>query len=404
MTEARQVMKYINSFLDSVVRPRAHTFRHTLSGFRVCAYLGLLASASLCVLLIMHLRLSLWIVPVLALCVGVSFAVLAMATKILVGVEKLVFYHQTIFILVICGTVLWLIGQPLASYLDVLALSIGAFHVSARIGCLLASCCHGKPSRYGVSYQAALTRNGFPLYLVGVRLFPIQLVESLWVLGITIVGTVLVLQGSQPGEALAWYILVYAAGRFFFEFMRGDAERPYFWGFSEAQWTSLVLVYAVVLAELAGMFVFHLSHVVGAAIVTATMLGLIAKRKLSDGDTHKLLLPAHIKELALAIAANRETNGSGKVKVRCTSLGLRISTSHIKTSKQDIDLYTLSLTKRELTAATARRLADLLLRLRPAASNELIQGKHGVFHLLLRPYVDGSDGHRKLGLPGAGPV
>lgn len=374
----------INSFLDSLVRPRAHTFRHTLSGFRICAYLGLLASASLCVLLVVHLRLSLWIVPVLALCVGISFAVLAMATKILVGTEKLVFYHQTIFILVVCGIVLWFTGQPVASYLDVLALSIGAFHVSARIGCLLASCCHGKPSRYGVCYQAALTRNGFPLYLVGVRLFPIQLVESLWVLAITIIGTVLVLQGSRPGEALAWYILAYAVGRFFFEFMRGDAERPYLWGFSEAQWTSLVLVCALVLIEIAGISVLHLSHTVGAVIITTTMVGLTVKRKLSDGDTHKLLLPAHIKELALALAANRDTNGSGKVKVRCTSLGLRISTSHIKTSQQDIDLYTLSLAKSELTAATARRLADLLLRLRPAGSNELIEGKHGVFHLVLR--------------------
>lgn len=377
-------MKNINSFLDSLVRPRAHTFRHTLSGFRICAYVGLLASASLCVLLIMHLRLSLWLVPLLAVCVGVSFTVLAMATKILVGVEKLVFYHQTIFILVVCGTVLWFMGQPVASYLDVLALSIGAFHLCARIGCLLASCCHGKPSGFGVRYQVALTLNGFPSYLVGVRLFPIQLVESLWVLAITIAGTVLVLNGSRPGEALAWYVLAYAVGRFFFEFMRGDAERPYFGGFSEAQWTSLVLAYALVSIELAGMFVFHLSHIVVAAILTATMLGLIVKRKLSDGDTHKLLLPAHIKELALAIAASRETNGSGKIKVRCTSLGLRISTSHIKTSKQDIDLYTLSLTKSELTATTARRLADLLLRLRPSTSNELIRGKHGVFHLLLR--------------------
>ena len=374
----------LNSFLDPLVRPRAHTFRHTLSGFRICAYVGLLSSASLCVLLIMHLRLSLWMVPVLALCVGVSFTVLAMATKVLVGEEKLVFYHQTIFILVVCGIVLWLMGQPVASYLDVLVLGIGAFHVCARVGCLLAACCHGKPCRYGVRYQAALTRNGFPLYLVGVRLFPIQLVESLWVVCVTIVGTVLVWKGAPPGEALVWYVLAYAIGRFFFEFMRGDAERPYFGGFSEAQWTSVVLVYVVVLTELAGMFVFHLSHIIGAAIVTGVMFGLTVKRKLSDGDAHKLLLPAHIKELALAIAPNGETNGAGKVKVRCTSLGLQISTSHIKTSGQDIDLYTLSLTKSVLTAATARRIADLLLRLRPATSNELIHGKHGVFHLLLR--------------------
>lgn len=359
-------------------------FRHTLSGFRISAYIGLFASASLCVLLIMHLRLSLWMVPVLALCVSVTFTVLAMATKILVGREKLVFYHQMIFILAVCGIVLWFIGQPVPAYLDVLVLSIGAFHVCGRIGCLIAACCHGKPSSYGVRYQVALTRNGFPSYLVGVRLFPIQLVESLWILCITIFGTVLVVKGSRPGEALAWYIVGYAVGRFFVEFMRGDAERPYFWGFSEAQWTSLLLVNALVLIEPTGMLGFHLSHAVGAAIITTTMVVLAVKRKLSERDSHKLLLPAHIKELALAIATNRETNGAGKVKVRCTSLGLLISTSHIKTGKEDIDLYTLSLTKSELTVDTARRLADLLLRLRPAPSNELIPGRRGVFHLLLR--------------------
>lgn len=359
-------------------------FRHTLSGFRICAYIGLIASASLCVLLMMHLSLSLWMVPVFALCVSVSFTVLAMATKILVGEEKLVFYHQMIFILAVCGIVLRFTGQPVASYLDVLVLSIGAFHVCGRIGCLMAACCHGKPSGCGVRYQVALTLKGFPSYLVGVRLFPIQLVESVWILCITIIGTVLVVTKSRPGEALAWYVLAYAVGRFFFEFMRGDAERPYFWGFSEAQWTSLVLINALVLLELTGRLPFHLWHAVGAAIITTTMVGLTVMRKLGEGDTHKLLLPAHIKELALAIATNREMNGAGKVKVRCTSLGLLISTSHIKTGKEDIDLYTLSLTKSELTADTARRLANLLLRLRPAQSNELIPGRRGVFHLLLR--------------------
>lgn len=378
------MMRAINLFLDSLVRPRGNLYRHTLSGFRICAYVGLLASASLCLLLATHLRLSLWVVTVLALCVSVSFTVLAMATKILVGNEKLVFYHQMIFILSVCAALLWLLGQPVLAYLDVLALSIGAFHVCGRIGCLVAACCHGKPCRYGVRYQPDLSRNGFPSYLIGVRLFPIQVVESLWILCITIVGSVFVFKGSRPGETLAWYILTYAIGRFFFEFMRGDTERPYFWSFSEAQWTSLVLVCVLILSELAGVLVFHSWHALGAAIITATMVGLVVKRKFGKEDTYKLLMPKHIKEFAQAIAATREMNGAGKVKVRCTSLGLLISTSHLQASEADIVLYTLSSARSELTEDAARTLADLLLRLRPSASNELIRGRPGVFHLLVR--------------------
>ena len=373
----------INSFLDSLVRPRAHTFRYTLSGFRICAYVGLLASVSLCLLLVVHLRLSLWVLPVLALCVGVSFTVLAMATKIVVGMEKLVFYHQMIFILLVCAILLWMIDQPVAAYLDVLVLGIGAFHVCGRIGCLIAACCHGRPSRCGVCYQLDLTRNGFPSYLIGVRLFPIQIVESLWILCITIAGSVLIFRGSQSGEAFAWYILAYAIGRFFFEFMRGDADRPYLWGFSEAQWTSLLLVYALILSELAGVFVFHIWHAVGAVVITAVIVGLVVRRGFTDKNTHKLLHPLHVKEVALAIAPMRETNGTGKVRVRCTSLGLLISTSHIKAAGENIDLYTLSSAKSELSEQAARTLADLLLRLRPAAANEFIRGRRGVFHLLL---------------------
>jgi hypothetical protein len=330
----------------------------------------------------MHLRLSLWVVPVLALSVSVSFLVLAMATKIVVGSEKLVFYHQLIFIVSVCGIVLWLMGQPVTAWLDVLVLSIGAFHVSGRIGCLIAACCHGKPSRCGVCYQLDLTRNGFPSYLIGVRLFPIQIVESLWVLCVTIVGSVLIFKGSVTGGAFAWYLLAYAVGRFFFEFMRGDADRPYWWGFSEAQWTSLLLVYAVLLSEFAGVLVFHSWHGGIAVVMTAVIVGLVVRRKLGHENTYKLLHPLHVKEVALAIAP-RDTNGTGKVKVRCTSLGLLISTSRIKSGGENIDLYTLSSSKTTLTEDAARALADLLLRLRPAASNEFIRGKSGVFHLLI---------------------
>ena len=56
-------------------------------------------------------------------------------------------------------------------------------------------------------------------------------------LGAVIWGTLLVVLGRPPGEALALYVMGYGAARFVFEFARGDMGRPDIAGFSEAQWT-----------------------------------------------------------------------------------------------------------------------------------------------------------------------
>src|SRR6266566_1439622 len=59
----------------------------------------------------------------------------------------------------------------------------------------------------------------------------------------------LTLLGITGCVILTFYIIVYGCGRFCLEFFRGDATRPYLYGFSEAQWTSLLLAMAALLAE-----------------------------------------------------------------------------------------------------------------------------------------------------------
>jgi hypothetical protein len=106
-----------------------------------------------------------------------------------------------------------------------------------------------------------------------VRLFPIQAVKSAWVFCIVLVGSALLLTGHQPGETLAWYVIGYGLGRFCFEFLRGDAVRPYFQGFSEAQWTSRLLMCVAVWAEWSGLLSFRPWHAGATVLLVLTIFG-----------------------------------------------------------------------------------------------------------------------------------
>jgi hypothetical protein len=67
-------------------------------------------------------------------------------------------------------------------------------------------------------------------------------------------------------------------GRFYFEFLRGDSERPYYFGFSEAQWTSLAIVCVAIAVEMRGFLPFHLWHVAAAACLLLTVISIGAAR------------------------------------------------------------------------------------------------------------------------------
>ena len=166
------------------------------------------------------------------------------------GEEKLIYYHHEIAESLNIALFLWLIHQPLLPYLDISILGIGTFLFCGRLGCLMVGCCHGRPSAWGVRYREEHVAGGFAPYLVGVRLFPIQAVEFLWVFCMVVFGINIFLGDLPPGTTLVWYVVAYDTGRFYFEFLRGDAERPYIWGFSQPQWISVILMCLVVWLEI----------------------------------------------------------------------------------------------------------------------------------------------------------
>jgi hypothetical protein len=389
-------MPWITFYLSGLVRPEIHFGRKAYSAFHLCGYTGLLLAVLLAMVLVVYQQLSLWVMVGIITVAVATFLAMAMTTKIILGEERLIYYHHEIAIMIVAALVLWQFDQPVLPYLDITILGIGTFLVCGRIGCFMVGCCHGRPHQFGVCYREEHAQAGFTAYYVGIRLFPIQAVESLWVLGTVAVGAAIILQHYSPGIALAWYIISYDIGRFFFEFMRGDPSRHYSWGFSEGQWTSVVLMIVLVWLELSGFVPYELWHSAATAGLILVMVTIVLIRRFRKTTKYRLLNPRHVREIARAVQMVSRTEGiltavnNGgpmfpDIAVRSTSQGICISGGMLAEGSSCLRHYALSCQRGAMTADIAEIVSRVILTTSRHSydSKELIKGKDGVYHLLL---------------------
>jgi hypothetical protein len=311
-----------NKTFDSFVRPTIRTRMGSASAFQVCGCIGLELAVWLALGLILYRGLSPLVMGLVIGSAIMTFYTVAYATKIVTNEERLTYYHHEIGVTLVAVLTLWLFQQPILAYLDVTLLGVGLFLACGRIGCLMVGCCHGRPSRWGVCYTAEHVDAGFPFYYVGVRLFPIQAVESLCALCIVVVGSAMVLQGALPGAALAWYTLAYNLARFCLEFMRGDSARSYWRGFSEGQWTALLLTWIAIAAELLHLLPAQSWHLFAALGMTFVFLVIGAWRRSWQAAPRPLLHQSHIKEVAVTIRSNLGPDDSKSVPRRSRGIDI----------------------------------------------------------------------------------
>jgi hypothetical protein len=381
--------------LDRVVRPEFNIIGAPRPAYKVCVYVGVIAG----VLLIVALG-AVAGRPVLVVfgssCLGIVVALaFAMSTKIITGAEQFTFYHYEIVVLGVVSGSLALAGLPLLPNLDLIILALGVADAGGRMGCLMAGCCHGRPHDWGVRYGPEHAAAGFESHLVGVRLFPIQIIESIWMFATVAVGSILFLT-QPPGTALGWCVVTYGAGRFYMEFARGDRARPFLLAFSEGQWTSFVLISAALAGEQTGLLPFVAWHAFAEAAIIVTVIGVVLVRRLGKTGKHGLLHPEHLKEFAEAVervsnvAAERASiprwnTMPANIHLETTSLGIQISASQIASPTGSVCCYALSRNDREMTLAAAKILAGLIIRLRGLhGANRIVTGRPGVFHLLIQ--------------------
>jgi hypothetical protein len=363
--------------------------------FQVCGYSGFFLSFVQSLLLIRYLHLSQLTLLGITGTVVLTFYVLMMITKILAGEEVIIYYHHEIAVIVTSAVFLRLTRQPVLPYLDVLVLGLGLFLACGRIGCLVVGCCHGRPCRWGVRYGKDPADAGFPRHLAGVKLFPIQAVESALALCIVAFGLHFLLGKHEPGSLLLFYVIFYGCGRFCLEFFRGDAARPYLWGFSEAQWISLILAIAVLIGERARILPPSKWHWLGAASMGASMLLLSVWRRLDRSHRFELLHPHHLWEIITSLnhldrllsgasLCGIFENNQGTIHIVQTSRGYRFSIGQTMGTTGPVKHYSVSNEGGSLSLRAARTVARLIANLeRSSVSFVLLKGNGGAFHVLL---------------------
>jgi hypothetical protein len=354
-----------------VIAPRTHVrvLGRRVPAFQACGVTGFGVACVLAFALVARRGLDPLVMAGLVAIAVATFLGLAWATLLAVREERLVCYHAQLAVAAVAAAFLTLTGHPVLAYLDPTVLGVGAFLAGGRVGCHLVGCCHGEPAARGVRYGMTHADEGFPAYLVGVPLVPVQLAESAFVAVATLAGAVAVAAGARPGTGVVVYAVAYAAGRGAVEAWRGDV-RPSWHGVSEAQWTSLALLAAVAAGEARGTLPGPWPVPVAVALCLAVLVAWSARRARGLGG------PAHVAELARAIDVARAS--AGEPAVAATSRGVLVST-HGDVSR----VYTISLRSGTLGDEDALRLAALVVRLRdPDARWHVVRGALPVFHVV----------------------
>lgn len=310
----------------------------------------------------------------------------AMGVKIVTGEEKLTNYHHQLVAIGAVIIALNLLGTSVLPYLDILGLSllVGMGGV-ARMGCLVAGCCHGRPGRWGVCYSQAHALDGFPHYFVGTRLIPTQWLELVAAWGVLPVGLILLFE-AEAGSAIVWYVVAYASVRFVLERWRADAQRPYWYGIGETQWLSLGFVWLMVLGGWLGWVPLTWWALFLAILLSGLMLFWIMPHRWQGDINQNIEHPLHIHEMA-RIVRLAPSSPTQPIYVETTSLGVRISAGYVSAENRSLRHYTLSQEAGLMGESVAVELARLIGQLNHSQERiEVTNGmKQGVFHVLVYP-------------------
>lgn len=125
----------------------------------------------------------------------------------------------------------------LLDYLNEMLFLIPLGHAFGRVGCFMAGCCYGIP--YTGRFNVVFPENSFALS--GEKLFPVQLIEAL---GLVIISLILYLIYNllHFDIVVEAYMIMYGTFRLIIENYRYDSSRGIFLFLSTSQWISIVLI------------------------------------------------------------------------------------------------------------------------------------------------------------------
>jgi phosphatidylglycerol:prolipoprotein diacylglycerol transferase len=129
-------------------------------------------------------------------------------------------------------------GNKSTGYLpDIVTPSIPLFHFFGRIGCFLGGCCFGIESKFGLLYTRSIVEEAN-----GIKRFPVQLLEAVFNILLFVILSNLRKKQLFRRSLLYIYLIMYAFGRFFIEYLRGDDFRGKWLFFSTSQILSIIVL------------------------------------------------------------------------------------------------------------------------------------------------------------------
>ena len=96
---------------------------------------------------------------------------------------------------------------------DFLAPWIAVYHGVTHLGCIFEGCCHGYPAQWGLYSNIA-----------GTVCFPIQPIEAVSSILIGVILLTLAKKQIQTGKLYGWYLTLFGATRFVWEFFRDNTK------------------------------------------------------------------------------------------------------------------------------------------------------------------------------------
>ena len=317
---------------------------------------------------------------------------------VVTGRQRLIYYHHMAAVLAETVLLAHLLNQSVLAGLDLACIGVGLFLAFGRIGCLCAGCCYGRPWSKGISYSTKHVRKGFPPYLTGVKLLPVQALESAGVLILVVAGIAVVVADGPAGSALVVYCGGYALLRFGLEFLRGDPDRPYFRGYSEAQVTSLAMAAGIAAGGLTGVLPGGYVPIIPPGAMAVSQV-LRFRGESRAGLRRRLLHPRHIKEMASALQrmpeSSERTSSARRTRpeITRTSQGLILSRAAVYEGETMSHHIAFSYPPGIASEKLVRRLSGCLALLGGGGAGfRHYPGRRGVHHVLIP--VEGSGAAR----------
>lgn len=124
-------------------------------------------------------------------------------------------------------------------YFDLVMPQVALGQAIGRIGCFFAGCCYGRETNLPIGF----TYHTSDFAPTGVALIPTQLISCVGDLLIFVVLLLYAKRKEAKGTVGALYLMLYSAGRFFVEFLRGDEERGNIGLFSVSQFIAIVVFF-----------------------------------------------------------------------------------------------------------------------------------------------------------------